>query len=188
MPNWCNNVLTITHDDATEIQRAIKAFNEGRLLEEFLPCPAELMDTIAGSLGQGTPEQAELELKEQANMEKYGFRNWWDWKVANWGTKWDISCDSPADLIEGKSVTLSFDTAWAPPCNWYAHMNELGFGITAFYYEPGGCFVGKWENGQDDYHEYANHDSSTVREAIGDELDDMFCISEELAQYEADSE
>lgn len=182
MPNWCSNTLTLTHDDPAEIQRAIQAFTAGRLLDEFMPTPADL--DIEASFGTNDPKLQKL---YEANIEKYGFPNWYDWRVANWGTKWDVSCDCPPEPGENdKTVTLSFDTAWAPPCNWYAFMNEQGFGVTAYYYEPGMCFVGKWENGQDDYHEYGDHDSNTVREAIGDELDDMFCISEEMAQYEAD--
>jgi hypothetical protein len=48
--------------------------------------------------------------------------------------------------------------------------------------------VGKWEDGFDDYYEYAGENSKTVRAAIGDELDDMFGISESMAEYEAENE
>jgi hypothetical protein len=49
-------------------------------------------------------------------------------------------------------------------------------------------YVGKWEDGFDDYHEYGSENSKTVRAAIGDELDDMFGISESMAEYEAENE
>ena len=39
MPNWCNNTLNIRHEDPAMIERAKKAFNEGRFLEEFVPFP-----------------------------------------------------------------------------------------------------------------------------------------------------
>jgi hypothetical protein len=65
---------------------------------------------------------------------------------------------------------------------------ELGFEITAYYYEPGMCFVGKWENGCDDYYEYGGETSATVREAIGEELDDYFGISEDMAMWEEETE
>jgi DNA modification methylase len=49
----------------------------------------------------------------------------------------------------------------------------------------------KWEGDEDysndDYHEYGGYDSTTVREAIGAELDDYFCISESMAEWEADN-
>jgi hypothetical protein len=65
---------------------------------------------------------------------------------------------------------------------------ELGFEITAYYYEPGMAFVGKWEDGCDDYFEISGHDSTNVREAIGEELDDYFGISEDMAQWEEENE
>jgi hypothetical protein len=49
-------------------------------------------------------------------------------------------------------------------------------------------FVGKWEDGCDDYYEFSGENSDTVRAAIGDELDDMFGISESMAEYEAENE
>lgn len=43
--------------------------------------------------------------------EKYGFDNWYDWRVANWGTKWN-AVDSDYDE---KMESIKFDTAWAIP-------------------------------------------------------------------------
>jgi hypothetical protein len=50
------------------------------------------------------------------------------------------------------------------------------------------CFVGKYEDGIDDYHEYSSENSKTVRDAIGEELDDFFGISEAMEEYEEDEE
>ena len=47
MPNWCNNNLTLTHSDPAMIQRAVTAYQEGKLLQEFIPCPQELLETTA---------------------------------------------------------------------------------------------------------------------------------------------
>jgi hypothetical protein len=63
----------------------------------------------------------------------------------------------------------------------------LGFEIEAFYYEPGMCFVGKWDNGIDEYYEYSGATSETVREMIGAELDDYFAISESMAEWEEEN-
>jgi hypothetical protein len=48
--------------------------------------------------------------------------------------------------------------------------------------------VGKFEDGYDDCYELGGETSQTVRAAIGDELDDMWGISESMAEYEADNE
>jgi hypothetical protein len=169
------------------IEQVRKAFNEGALLQAFHPCPEDLLDTVAGSMGHNTPEQLALEAKEQANIEKYGYKNWYDWKVANWGTKWDIGADGFEAQDDDDGLILTFESAWSPPCGAYETLvDKFGFSIRAYYYEPGMCYVGKWEDGVDECLEYGGTTSETVREVIGEELDDMFGISEEMAQYEAE--
>jgi hypothetical protein len=64
---------------------------------------------------------------------------------------------------------------------------ELGFEIEAFYYEPGMQFVGKWVDGEDDCIEYGGATADTVREMIGEELDDYFCISEGMVEWEEEN-
>ena len=65
---------------------------------------------------------------------------------------------------------------------------EDGYEVTLYYYESGMGFVGKYEDGCDEYYELSGLDSSTVASAIGNELDDMFGISESMAEYEAENE
>jgi hypothetical protein len=65
---------------------------------------------------------------------------------------------------------------------------DLGFDVVAWYYEPGMTFVGKWDNGVDFCMNYGEFTSDTVREAIGEELDDMFNISEDMSQWEEENE
>lgn len=47
------------------------------------------------------------------NKEKYGFSTWYDWSIANWGTKWDAYKVSVK--IADNSVSIYFDTAWNTP-------------------------------------------------------------------------
>jgi len=178
MPNWCNNGITLRHADPAMIERAAKAFQEGKFLQEFIPCPAELMDTVAQ---MGTNDH------EKANREKYGYSSWYDFNVANWGTKWDVQSDN-VEIVDANTVTAGFDSAWAPPTRAYEQLMELGFEIEAFYYEPGMQFVGKWADGVDEYYELGGEDSTTVRESIGEELDDYFCISEQMANQEEENQ
>jgi hypothetical protein len=56
------------------------------------------------------------------------------------------------------------------------------------YYEPGMCFAGIWDNGNDDYYEYANMTSDEVAETLPVELDEAYCISESMAEWEAENQ
>jgi hypothetical protein len=181
MPNWCNNQMDIsgTKEMMDEVESALK---EGELFAKLLPIPAELNIT-AGSLGHNTPEQLELEEKEKANREKYGYANWYDYCVNEWGTKWDISLSS-YERLSDTEITLSFDTAWAPPIVAYEKLVDLGYEIRAYYYEPGMAFCGRFEDGFDEYYEIGGMSADEVEAEIPAELDEMFCIVEEIRNYE----
>ena len=43
---------------------------------------------------------------------EYGAKDWYDWRCANWGTKWN-AYSSDINIISDSSVEISFDTAWA---------------------------------------------------------------------------
>lgn len=191
MPNWCNNVVEISHVSKDMMARVIKAAqasgDEPGLLAEFFPCPEDLQ-IVAGSVGaKGSPEQEALELQEDINVKRYGFKNWYDWQVANWGTKWDICEASCTAADDGYAATLSFDTAWSPPIAAYEKLMELGFTIKAFYYEPGMCYAGVWEDGNDNFYEYGGMNSDAVAAEFPKELDEMFCISESMSEWEEEN-
>ncbi len=153
----------------------------------MIPTPQELTDTISGSFGDDE-KQRELEAKTRANIEKYGYGHWFDFQVANWGTKWDVSCDSVEIDEDGLGFSGTFESAWSPPMGMAQELVNQGYEVTLFYYEPGMAYCGKFEDGCDDYYEYGGENSKTVRAAIGDELDDMFGISESMAEYEAEQD
>ena len=185
MPNWCNNTLEIYHEDPAMLERARAAFKDGRLLDEFVPVPKDL-HIVAGSVGdQYSPEQIALEAQEKSNLEKHGYANWYDFCVNEWGTKWDVGGDDqgPAQDIPG-GLIMSFDSAWAPPCNAYAKMLDLGFSIRATYYEPGMAFCGIWEDGNDDFYEIGGMSADDVEAMLPSELDEAYGISECIREYE----
>ena len=185
MPNWCNNTVELYHEDPAMLERVRTAFKDGRLLDEFIPVP-DALRIVAGCVGDANdPEQKKLVEQTEANLEKYGYGNWYDFCVNEWGTKWDIGGDDlgPAQDIPG-GLMLTFDSAWAPPTGAYEKLEDLGFSIRAMYYEPGMCFAGIWENGNDDYYEYGDMSSEQIAEELPVELDEAFCISESVAEYE----
>ena len=185
MPNWCNNSVEIYHDDPKMIERVRTAFNGEGLLQEFIPVPQALRDTVSGSVGED--KRAEHEAQQADNLEKHGYNDWYSFCVNEWGTKWEIGADgNPAQDIPG-GLMLGFESAWSPPIAAYEKLTEQGFRIRAMYYEPGMAFAGVWEEGQDDYYDYSGLDSAGIAEALPVELDEAFGISESVAEWEAEN-
>ena len=186
MPNWCNNNLTLTHEDPAMILRAKEALDRGEFLNEFIPVPKDLQIT-SGFLGNGD-EQKELERKTAENREKYGYGNWYDFCCGEWGTKWDVGGDGQSDIHpDGKMLHTSFDSAWSPPVNAYEKLVELGFGVEAMYYEGGMGYAGAFSNGTDEELNLEGMSADEIEQNYP-ELDEAFCISESMREYEAENE
>lgn len=137
MANWCQNRLTITHDDPAMVTRFVDAYNHSRVCMEFLPKPDDIGD------------------------------GWYDWSINNWGTKWDVGADMGTNKEEryglkatrvGNEVNCTFDSAWSPPIGLYNELVELGYDVEATYLESGTGFCGLYENGNDHYVEYTHKD------------------------------
>ena len=186
MPNWCNNNLTLTHEDPAMILRAKEALDRGEFLNEFIPVPADLQ-IVAGSVGNGD-EQKELERKTAENRDKYGYGNWYDFCVGEWGTKWDVGEQGASDIHpDGTMLHTYFDSAWAPPTRAYDKLVELGFGVEAMYYEGGMCYAGSYgENGDEEINLEGMSADDVEREHP--DLDECFGISESLREYEEPEE
>ena len=191
MPNWNSNILSLVHRDRSMISRAVRAAQKDALLNEFVPVPQALSDTTEGSYGDKL-EQARLTAQREGNVKTYGYSSWYDFAIGEWGCKWDISNGGDDYKIKkvdnGYSVTLSFDTPWSPPINFYDKLVELEFEVEAMYYEPGVNFCGQYFDGGDENYDLSNLTSEQVKEQVPEELDEAFGISEQMAEYEAEQE
>lgn len=193
MPNWCNNEITISHDDMAMMKRVVKGYNQNRLLDEFIPIPLELKEGAINTSElmkvRNWEYKKELDAaRKQLNLKYFGYEDWYDFCVSKWGTKWDIGRDGAYDTllmkdIKNKIVTFSFDSAWSPPIGAYEKLAEMGFAITAYYYESGCCFCGIWEDGMDEYYDIKGK-SNWVKENIPEAIDEAFAISEGMAEWE----
>lgn len=143
MPNWCSNTIVVG-GEAADISEFNTWLGDGKnLLFKIKPIPQKLVDTVAGF--HGDPEkQAELEKQEQSNLEQFGYRNWYDWNIGNWGTKWDIDAEIDDSNNTDDQVIFSFESAWSPPQKAIAILaekfNKLSFRHS--YLEEGVGFVG----------------------------------------------
>ena len=182
MPNWCNNTLELEHKDPAMIERARAAMIRGEFLHEFIPVPKELSEAKANFT-----DNEEL-------IKKYGYSDWYGFCVNEWGTKWDVGGDdygAPTITEDGKMIA-GFDSAWAPPTTAMERLAAMGFIVKLYYYEPGMCFAGIWEGNEDysndDYYEYGDMSSDEVAATLPAELNEMFCISDTMAEYESENQ
>lgn len=160
MPNWCSNSITIwgPYDKLKHLLEDAKKYEPG-LLEAMVP------------IGE------------------------WDYGKASeaWGTKWDVSVEDLELTDNGDgtgTIEGHFDSAWGPPTDalkTYCDNND-DVEIECFYFEPGQCFVGCWTEGDDDYHNYADATSETIRELVPEYLIDYYGLEEELAQWEEEED
>ena len=197
MPNYCSNVVEIQGP-----QHILKTLVEHRLdFMKIHPYPKEL-DITAGREGaDDSPEQKALVAAEKSNLKRYGYRNWYDWCVNNWGTKWNAGGDNDAMQVDydedvgNQGIALfQFDTAWAPPLGVLEKLMETHpeLSIECRYHEPGVGFFGVWTDGSDRCYETEqfpkSNDPFWTQHADGRLLDETFGMVESMQEYEANQE
>jgi hypothetical protein len=187
MPNWCDNQITITGPNSV-IDKIEKIVSDEKdtdgLLNFFHPMPKELDGTTSPSSSADKP---------QPMVE--GFDCWYDWRLEKWGTKWDCNEFYGVDR-QGDTISFGFSSAWSPPINAYdkfiisSSEKKQDVSIKAYYYEGGCDFMGEWDNGSDDCYSPSDYKSTDDfwQDGIGSTLDEMFNITESMAEYEAQEE
>lgn len=156
MPNWCNNHAVVYHNNPEMLSKLVNSCNNETLFNTFVPRPETEDD------------------------------NWYNWNIRNWGTKWEAShWDETFVNTEGK-VVLGFNTAWAPPIEFYNSLVEQGFEVKAYYFEPGMNFCGQYEDGSDEYVEIEGG-SEWVKEFVPEEVNEVFGISDMFEDMEEES-
>lgn len=113
MPNHITTRIKITGDPEA-VKRVLNKikndeFGMGTIdFEKIIPMPKNI---FKGNLG----------VRER---ELYGNNNWYDWSVANWGTKWNAYGFDP-NTDYSKEKELKFLTAWSAPHPVIAKLSEM---------------------------------------------------------------
>ena len=178
MPNWCNNTITLTGPKEKITAIYNKAKEDNALLQQLKPMPTELEGTTSPAPKEGEPQPL-----------VDGFDNWYDWRVENWGTKWDVDMDGLELSDDGTTINGWFDSAWSPPIHAYEYFlteNE-DCSISSLYYEGGMDFAGKWEDFADmevTPSEFTADEMEDPNSGLIYELNENFNFSEMVREYE----
>ena len=166
MPNHCHNRVTFYSDDTTAILKLHKIFSKGlenddnvdtgSVFGHFVPEPdwtkVPLTENTDKEYSWDKPRGEVGECPVMIIDEEQPIRNglrfkstgvmddrWYNWRVQNWGTKWDCysleidECDMP------HGFEVNFETAWSPPEEIHTAICEQfdDLSISWFYDEPG---------------------------------------------------
>lgn len=194
MPNWCRNQITIQSKDKQLLRNLrddLEDMNGKGLLHYMYPMPHELRNTTKGSNSE----------TNQEFIDKYGFDNWYDWSLHNWGTKWDVDFDlefvSFADIDTATPLTLKFNSAWSPPLAvWQKFVDRYPkgtFEVAHLQYIESGCQFCGVHDALDNTESV--HVDDYVNTAIGipsgwllDELEHELEVIEKFKQKEEEEE
>jgi hypothetical protein len=172
MPNWCDNTVYITHDDPKKIQVLVDAWKENKFFGTIHPEPdytkVKVKPTFPSIKGNDDPVNPESA--------------WWDWRVQNWGTKWEITTDEAYIDIQENEIRASFATAWSPPTGIFDKLVDQGYGVNALYYEGCCCFCGQYVDGSDETYDISGN-WLDVKNNIPDNIDLEFGITESMKEW-----
>lgn len=98
-----DNAIAVLEDDQTKFQEMLEW---PWVKQEGLRTTLEVKNYLLGSLKESDFEEARMSIM---NVQLYGTKNWYDWCINTWGTKWNAYDQS----IENNIIT--FDTAWSTP-------------------------------------------------------------------------
>ena len=139
MPNWCSNEVIIEGDPETlDLIQSVSAYGDLPFsMEAFKPTPPLLLERSGISKDGNAIGEAIL-----GNTD-YQYDNWYEWRIANWGTKWDIG-ELQIDRTR-RGIYLNYETAWAPNVNFWTYFSTLypTLKITHHFVEEGMCFIGQ---------------------------------------------
>ena len=159
MPNWCENEVNICGKEK-DVKKFIELVSEKFDYNRISPMPDKLkgLQSPAKIISQQEYDEEQERIAKATGKEKeyfdmvgrgitqemsdsfvkeYGFDNWYDWAVQNWGVKWtatDVQYDNGDTW-----ANWAFMSPWSPPEPICMKLRELfpDVDIVWFFKEPG---------------------------------------------------
>ena len=167
MPNWCHNKVEINgsiNDVTALVEKGMQNKEKEFSMECFFPTPEE---------DNGEP-----------------FKGWYGWRVANWGTKWDMS-EPRLEKISPKVIQLDYETAWGPNFEFWESISADYPSLKINHrYSEGGCiFCGEFDYTKGEREEVFESDCNSSQEYHDALIDIRFNDEAEyVAEYIAEEE
>jgi len=206
MPNHISTNFRVTGPTA-EVKRFIKdAAGQGSVLSlnNLLPMPSELQFVSSPvkimTQAEIDKQWADWKINKEAGKNssfekdkpfglgitkensdsykaKYGVDNWYDWTIANWGSKWGVYDETEWDITEDGDISSAgiwYQTAWSPVTIAWERISK-NYPTLEFFHEfadEGGAFVGNQliQDGNiidDNDYEWNSDEGIVIREGVG---------------------
>ncbi len=163
MPNWCQNAILFKGEtsEVTKLIETVAGSDTHLSLAKIIAVPEELTKVSSPNRDEKTAERL---------VQLYGAKDWYDFQVQNWGTKWDVEAQIIHDTSHGvpgyqtykepkeRFVRMEFDSAWSPPLaaiemlakqfpkvNIYHTWDETGCDFSGYSMYSGGELVEQQE-------------------------------------------
>ena len=154
MPNHCHNRVTFYSANTEAVAKLKQIFEDENCFGQIIPEPdwanTPLMSSDAPKYSWDSPKGKLGELPMQPTSENghhapffqstgHADDRWYDWRLANWDTKWDAYDVEVVDP-DPENLEIEFNTAWSPPeavCHALREKFEDTVAISWFYDEPG---------------------------------------------------
>ena len=150
MPNHCFNRVEFYSDVEEDIKKLHDIFSidtrtedeERTIFGQFIPEPdwptTPLTEETAKGLVYDRGKVGELPIDGRFPSTDRQDDRWYDWRLANWDTKWD-AYDVSIDDNDPEQLEVSFNTAWSPPEAICSKIREdyPDVSVSWFYDEPG---------------------------------------------------
>lgn len=111
MPNHITNIVSVAGKQSLKTLLAGFLHDEAEVLDfnKVIPMP-DAVGFRNENLPLSPQSNTAIARAYESNERLYGFKNWYEWSVVKWGTKWN--CYEFSWLTEKKCTFL---TAWSPP-------------------------------------------------------------------------
>lgn len=97
----------------------IKKLNYPWVKAENITTPQQLADYFLSQENNKNDYLKEARIALD-NLERYGYKDWYSWSVANWDTKWNAY-----NISEEADDKIYFDTAWSTPFKVINKLSEM---------------------------------------------------------------